>query len=93
MWFTSEYPREDLTKSCNVLREPFQLREGFSWMNLKVNLGRLETRLNCVELAGELDTGEGGLYTVQGSTQTRGYCKGKLSHLIREIVTKEGAIQ
>ena len=24
-----EYPREDLTKSRNVLREPFWLREGF----------------------------------------------------------------
>ena len=27
---------------------------------LKANLGRLETRLNCVELAKEQDTGEGG---------------------------------
>ena len=41
-----------------------------------MNLGRLETRLNCIELAKEQDTGEGGLYTVQGSTWTSGY-KGK----------------
>ena len=45
-------------------------------MGLKVNLGRLETRLNCIELARELDTGERGLYTVQDSTWTCGY-KGK----------------
>ena len=45
-------PREDLTKSCNVLREPFQLWGG-SDRGLKANLGRLETRLNCIELAKE----------------------------------------
>ena len=32
-----------------------------------MNLGRLETRLDCVELAKKQDTGERGLYTVQGS--------------------------
>ena len=31
-----------------------------------MNLGRLETRLDCVELAKEQDTGERGLYTIQG---------------------------
>ena len=36
-----------------------------------MNLGRLETRLNCVELAKEHDTGVRVLYTVQWSTQTR----------------------
>ena len=41
-----------------------------------MNLGRLETRLDCVELAKERDTGERGLYTVQGSAWTSGY-KGK----------------
>ena len=45
-------------------------------MGLKANLGRLETRLNCIELAKEQDTGERGVYTVQGSAQTSGY-KGK----------------
>ena len=35
-------------------------------MGLKANLGRLETRLDCVELAKEQDTGERGLYTIQG---------------------------
>ena len=35
-------------------------------MCLKANLGRLEARLNCVELAKEQDTGERGLYTIQG---------------------------
>ena len=45
-------------------------------MGLKANLGRLETRLNCVELAREQNTGERGLYTVQGSIWISG-CKGK----------------
>ena len=40
-------------------------------MGLKANLGRLETRLNCVELAKEQDTGAGVLYTVQWGTQTK----------------------
>ena len=31
-------------------------------MGLKANLGRLETRLNCIELAKEQDTGERGVY-------------------------------
>ena len=31
-----------------------------------MNLERLETRLNCIELAKEQDTGERGLYTIQG---------------------------
>ena len=35
-------------------------------MGLKANLGRLETRLDCVELAKEQDTGKRGLYTIQG---------------------------
>ena len=52
----SEYPREDLTKSHNVLREPFLVREGFE-RDLKANLGRLETRLDCVELAKEQTRG------------------------------------
>ena len=40
-------------------------------MGLKANLGRLETRLNCVELAKEQDTGEEGLYTSTGGAQTK----------------------
>ena len=50
--------------------------EALRRVGLKVNLERLETRLNCVELAEGLDTGERGLYTIQGSTWTNGY-KGK----------------
>ena len=46
---------------------------------------------NCIELAKEQDTGERDLYTVQGSVGEVRY-KGKLSHLIREIVTKERAV-
>ena len=42
-----------------------------SVLGLKVNLGRLETRLNCVELAKEQDTGERGLYTIQRGAQTK----------------------
>ena len=30
-----------------------------------MNIGRLETRLDCVELAKEPDTEESGLYTIQ----------------------------
>ena len=52
-------------KSHNVLREPFLVREGFRREGLKANLGRLETRLDCVELAKEQDTGVRVLYTVQ----------------------------
>ena len=51
-------------KSHNILREPFWLREGFRQKGPKANLGRLETRLNCVELAKEHDTGVEVLYTV-----------------------------
>ena len=40
-------------------------------MGLKANLGRLETRLNCVELAKEQDTGVRVLYTVQWGTWTK----------------------
>ena len=40
-------------------------------MGLKANLGRLETRLNCIELAKEQDTGEEGLYTSTRDTQTK----------------------
>ena len=36
-----------------------------------MNLGRLETRLNCIELAKEQDTGVGVFYTVQWGTQTK----------------------
>ena len=36
-----------------------------------MNLGRLETRLNCVELAKEQDTGAGVLYTVQWGAWTK----------------------
>ena len=42
MWFTSrdEYLREDLTKSHNILRELFQVREGSSeGVFLKASLG------------------------------------------------------
>ena len=52
-------------KSHNVLREPFLVREGFRREGLKANLGRLETRLDCIELAKEQDTGVRVLYTVQ----------------------------
>ena len=36
-----------------------------------MNLGRLETRLNCIELAKEQDTGAGVLYTVQWGAWTK----------------------
>ena len=36
-----------------------------------MNLGRLETRLNCVELAKEQDTGAGVLYTIQWGAWTK----------------------
>ena len=54
----------------------FHVREGFEVRGLKVSLGRLETRLNCIKLAREQDTGERSLYTIQGRTWTSGY-KGK----------------
>ena len=54
-----------------------------------MNLGRLETRLDCIELAKEQDTGERCLYTVQGSMGEVRY-KGKLSHPIREICSDQG---
>ena len=57
-----EYPREDLMKSRNVLREPFWVREGSNEMGLKAGLGRLETRLDCVELAKEQMRGREALY-------------------------------
>ena len=50
-------------KSRNVLREPFQVREGFRREGLKANLGRLETRLDCVELAKEQTRGRVTLYS------------------------------
>ena len=60
-----EYPREDLTKSHNVLREPFLVREGFRREDLKASLGRLETRLDCVELAKEQTRGRVTLYSTE----------------------------
>ena len=68
-----EYPREDLTRSRNILREPFRVREGFWHGSLKVNLGRLETRLDCVELAKEQTRGRVTLY----STEQRGKLSSK----------------
>ena len=50
-------------KSRSVLREPFRVREGFRREGLKVNLGRLETRLDCVELAKEQTRGRVTLYS------------------------------
>ena len=52
-------------KSCSVLREPFRVREGFKEISLKVNLGRLETRLDCVELAKEQMRGRVTLYSTE----------------------------
>ena len=60
-------------KSRNVLREPFRVREGFRREGLKVNLGRLETRLDCVELAKEQMRGRMTLY----STERRGNLSSK----------------
>ena len=40
-------------------------------MGLKANLGRLETRLNCIELAGKLDTREEFIYYTERHTDQR----------------------
>ena len=45
----------------SVTEGRLQMRGG-----LKANLGRLETRPDCIELAKEQDAGERGLYTIQG---------------------------
>ena len=59
------YPREDLTKSRNILRELFQVKEGFLFGKyLKADLG-LETRLDCVELAKEQMRGRVTLYSTE----------------------------
>ena len=50
-------------KSCNVLRKSFRVREDFG--GLKANLGRLETRLDCVELAKEQTRGRVTLYSTE----------------------------
>ena len=50
-------------KSRNVLREPFLVGEGFRREGLKANLGRLKTRLNCIELAKEQTRGRVTLYS------------------------------
>ena len=52
-------------KSRNVLREPFRVREGFRREVLKANLGRLETRLDCIELAKEQTRGRVTLYSTE----------------------------
>ena len=59
-----KYPREDLTKSHSILREPFHAREGFKQVGSQDEPWKLETRLNCIELAKEQDTGERGLCTI-----------------------------
>ena len=53
----TEYPRKDLMKSRNVLREPFWMGKASRRVGLKANLGRLETRLDCIELAKEQTRG------------------------------------
>ena len=52
-------------KSRSVLRELFRVREGFRREGLKANLGRLETRLDCIELAKEQTRGQVTLYSTE----------------------------
>ena len=40
-------------KSCNILREPFHAREGCRQEGSQGEPWKLETRLNCIELAEE----------------------------------------
>ena len=60
-------------------------------MGLKANLGRLETRLNCVELAKEQDTGAGVyiLYNgVHGSSRNRKrISKGETEKSYKRVLT------
>ena len=60
-----EYPREDLTKSHNVLREPIPGEGRLQMKGLKASLGRLETRLDCIELAKEQTRGRVTLYSIR----------------------------
>ena len=60
-----EYPREDLTKSRNVLREPIPGEGRLQTKGLKASLGRLETRLDCVEIAKEQTRGQVTLYSTE----------------------------
>ena len=79
-------------KSCNILRGPFWVREGFSWMGSQGKPWKLETRLDCVELAKEQDMREG-VYILYRAVHGPVDIRKKLSHPIREIVTKERAVQ
>ena len=53
MCMMRECPSENLMKSHNVLRELFHAREGFRREGSQGKPWKLETRLDCIELAEE----------------------------------------
>ena len=75
-------------KSHNILRELFQVREGFRQGGSQDEPWKLETRLDCIELAEEQRYKRGSLiYCTRAAHRP---CRiGKTVSLKREIVTKE----